>query len=114
VTTFVVEDTCMLTAEIADARGELHTYSLVAVPPGGDRWACVVSRLTGEHEREYRVGLDNESQWRCSCPDMIYRNRAHRSRLRGAPCKHLDVIAPLYAALCRLFERGEATDDQAP
>lgn len=96
-----IDSSGRLTLEIPDDKGEIHYYRVYAAATGEDAWAC---RLAAPPPgiTTYRVAVDREGAWRCSCPDMIYSRRRLRSRERGAPCKHVEAVAPLYAALCGL------------
>lgn len=86
----------VVTLEVADAQGEVHSYSIEAAPPGLDEFSLYLTRLdTGDR---HRVAVDARGRWRCSCPDHRYR----RSK-GGDPrdkCKHVQNVK----ALRRLLE----------
>lgn len=90
------------TVEITDAEGEVHSYGIEPAPEGLDRWACHLTRLDGKGDSPYRVALSLSGVWRCACADMVYSRRTHRSRKRGAPCKHIENVRPWFLAANRL------------
>lgn len=93
------------TVEIADPEGEVYSYAAAAAPEGLDEWACTLRRTdTGA---THRLAVNGRGRWRCSCLDNVYRNRRHRSRGRGAPCKHLEAVMNLKRFLDSLSPRKE-------
>jgi hypothetical protein len=88
----------VMTFEIADAEGEVHSYSVEPAAALCDEWACEVRRLDGEGESPYRVSLSLTGSWRCSCPDAVYRARKQRRF-----CKHQAACVPFYLNAKRLL-----------
>ena len=72
--------------EIASADSEIVRYTISRCPPGLDDWAVWLQRQ--DDERRYRVAVDRDGFWRCSCKDWRYRHRPSKT----AGCKHVEAI----------------------
>lgn len=97
--------------EICDADGRAFAYALDPLD-GLGRWDVRLTRMdTGA---TYRVSLGLDGRWRCTCKDMEFGNRHHRSRPRGAPCKHRAALEPLWALAKRLSPKTEESCPNSP
>lgn len=104
-TTIAIDERHLASLEIPDSEGEVHSYQMERTPAGLDDWAVLLTRTDGVGESPWRVAVDGEGVWRCSCPDWVYRRR--RNRGHKGPCKHMTAARDLYALALELTRREE-------
>ena len=93
--------------EITDAAGECWTYTLEVLGPNA--W-----RLTKRPEGEPHVQrCHGPARWSCTCKDWQFKNRAHRNRPAGAPCKHICAVRSYLDVMAAFQKIAEIPDKQA-
>ena len=103
-----IDERGIATVEIADAEGELHSYSIERAPAGLSDAAFALTRL--DSQECYRVELFPSGRWRCSCPSWKYRRGGEHPH----GCKHTSALTPLYRFLSRLMETARVEHRVTP
>lgn len=80
--------------EIDGPGGECTLYAVRSAPAGLDRWAVTLVR--DDAEVRYRVAVDDEGSWRCSCDSFRYSKAGSRG------CKHTRHVK-VFEAMVRAF-----------
>lgn len=77
-------------------------YTIESASPGLDVWAVELTRI--DTDAVYRITVDGEGYWRCSCDDWRYR----QVPVKEGGCKHCVAVQEIRELMLDL--QGEWTD----